>query len=93
MITSFSRSPVSRLADVLLVAGGPELSFRHEAMASRLAHLSLLDALYVAVAMRSHEPARTALDAATEVIAAHRFSSGRIRRVARPAQEGLRADR
>ena len=54
-VTSFSRSPISRLADVVLVAGGPELSFRHEAMASRLAHLSLLDALYVAVAMRFQE--------------------------------------
>jgi RpiR family carbohydrate utilization transcriptional regulator len=92
-VTSFSRSPISRLADVVLIAGGPELSFRHEAMASRLAHLSLLDALYVAVAMRSHDAARTALDAATEVIATHRFGAGRIRRVARPGQEGRRAAR
>jgi len=92
-VTSFSRSPISRLADVVLVAGGPELSFRHEAMASRLAHLSLLDALYVAVAMRFQESARTALDAATEVIATHRFAAGRIRRVAGPTREGRRAAR
>ena len=92
-VTSFSLSPISRLADVVLVTGGPELSFRHEAMASRLAHLSLLDALYVAVAMRSQQSARTALDAATEVIATHRFATGRIRRVAGPARGGRRAVR
>lgn len=92
-VTSFSLSPISRLADVVLVTGGPELSFRHEAMASRLAHLSLLDALYVAVAMRSQQSARTALDAATEVIATHRFATGRIRRVAGPARGGRQAVR
>lgn len=92
-VTSFSLSPISRLADVVLVTGGPELSFRHEAMASRLAHLSLLDALYVAVATRSQQSSRTALDAVTEVIATHRFASGRIRRVAGPGRGGRRAVR
>ena len=92
-VTSFSHSPLSRLADVVLVTGGAELSFRHEAMASRLAHLSLLDALYVAVAMRSQQSARTALDAATEVIATHRFASVRVRRVGGPARAGGRAGR
>lgn len=71
-ITSFARSRVSLFADLVLVSGGPEQSFRHEAMASRLAHLCLLDALYVAVAMRSQAAARRALNASTEVIASHR---------------------
>ncbi|MBA2382337.1 MAG: MurR/RpiR family transcriptional regulator [Chloroflexi bacterium] len=92
-ITSFSPSPITRLADVVLIAGGRELSFRHEAMASRLALLSLLDAVYVAVAMRSQPSARTALDAATEVIASHRFATGRTRRVAGRAPGGDRAGR
>jgi DNA-binding MurR/RpiR family transcriptional regulator len=71
-VTSFARSSISRFADIVLVSGGPEQSFRHEAMASRLAHLCLLDALYVAVAMRSQAAARRALNASTEVIASHR---------------------
>ncbi len=72
-VTSFARSPISRWADIVLVTGGPEQSFRHEAMASRLAHLSLLDALYVAVAMRSQTSAQSALDATADVIARHRY--------------------
>lgn len=71
-VTSFARSSISRYADMVLVSGGPEQSFRHEAMASRLAHLCLLDALYVAVAMRSQAAARRALNASAEVIASHR---------------------
>lgn len=71
-VTSFARSSISRFADMVLVSGGPEQSFRHEAMASRLAHLCLLDALYVAVAMRSQAAARRALNASAEVIASHR---------------------
>lgn len=93
VVTSFAPSPISRLAGVVLVTGGPELSFRHEAMTSRLAHLSLLDALYVAVAIRSQAAARNALDTTTEVIAAHRFASARIRRVLGSAREGRRAAR
>lgn len=72
-VTSFARSPIARSADIVLVSGGPEQSFRHEAMASRLAHLCLLDAIYVAVALRSKDAARRALDAAAEVIATHRY--------------------
>ena len=72
VVTSFSRSPISRLADFVLVTGGPELSFQREAMASRLAHLCLLDALYVAVAMLTETRSKTALAATAEVIARHR---------------------
>jgi len=77
VVTSFSRTTITRLADCVLVTGGPELSFQHEAMASRLAHLCLLDALYVAVAMRSEMRAKRALEATAEVIARHRYPPSR----------------
>lgn len=82
VVTSFARSPITRLADNVLVTGGPELSFQREAMASRLAHLCLLDALYVAVAMRSEVRAKGALDATAEVIARHRYPPPRVGREA-----------
>lgn len=92
-VTSFASSPLVELADVVLVTGGPEFSFRHEAMASRLAHLSLLDALYVAVALRSPRSARVALDASAEVIGAHRLAVGRARRGGSRSRAGGRVDR
>ena len=72
-VTSFSRSPLTERADVVLVAGGPEESYRLEAMTSRIAHLSILDALFVAVAGQTRERAGTALDAYADVISEHRY--------------------
>jgi RpiR family transcriptional regulator, carbohydrate utilization regulator len=72
-ITSYAQSPLTQLVDMLLVAGGPEMSFRLEAMASRLAHMTVLDALYVAVALTSQERARVHLDATADVLAKHRY--------------------
>jgi RpiR family carbohydrate utilization transcriptional regulator len=70
-ITSFLRSPLTELADAPLVAGAPEQSYRQQSTTSRLAHLALIDALFVAVALR--EPSRTtaALDATEQVRADH----------------------
>jgi DNA-binding MurR/RpiR family transcriptional regulator len=72
-VTSFSRSPITEHTDIVLVAGGPEESFRLEAMASRIAHLMVLDALFVAVAQRTPERANAALDAYADVLSEHRF--------------------
>jgi DNA-binding MurR/RpiR family transcriptional regulator len=72
-VTSFSRSPITEHTDVVLVAGGPEESFRLEAMASRIAHLVVLDALFVAVARRTPERSNAALDAYADVLSEHRF--------------------
>jgi DNA-binding MurR/RpiR family transcriptional regulator len=52
-VTSYARSPLTEAVDHPLIAGGRQLGFRVEAMASRLAHLCVLDALYMGVAMRT----------------------------------------
>ena len=57
LISSFNESPTSEAADVLLVAGGHEQGFRLEAMASRLSHLAVVDALFVGVALHEQERA------------------------------------
>jgi RpiR family carbohydrate utilization transcriptional regulator len=72
-ITSFARSALTELVDHAIVAGTRELGLHLEAMASRLAHLSVLDALLVAVA--ELEPARAgrALSVYADVLAEHRL--------------------
>jgi RpiR family carbohydrate utilization transcriptional regulator len=72
-ITSFAPSPLSDLADHTIVAGAREVSFRLEAMASRLAHLALLDALLVAVASRDEARAQAALGVYADVVGEHRY--------------------
>lgn len=72
-VTSFSRSPITEYSDVVLVAGGPEVSFRLEAMTSRIAHLSVLDALFVAVAASNRERSDAYLDTYADVLTEHRF--------------------
>jgi DNA-binding MurR/RpiR family transcriptional regulator len=61
-ITSFLSSPLTEIADAVLVAGSSETRYRVEAMTSRIVHLSLIDAIYSVLAMR--------LDGAAEARAA-----------------------
>jgi RpiR family transcriptional regulator, carbohydrate utilization regulator len=49
VVSSYLHSPLARLADAALIAGGPEQGFRLEAMTSRLAHLGVLDAPFCIV--------------------------------------------
>ena len=72
-ITSFATSPLTELVDHAIVAGTRELALRLEAMASRLAHLALLDALVVAVAGRNQERSEEALEIYAEVLGEHRL--------------------
>jgi RpiR family carbohydrate utilization transcriptional regulator len=56
-ITSFARSRLAAEVDHALVAGAAAASVRVEAMASRFAHLAVIDALYVAVVLRDEDAA------------------------------------
>ncbi|WP_114570078.1 MurR/RpiR family transcriptional regulator [Exiguobacterium flavidum] len=47
VLTSYAKSPLSRLADHVLYTASDETDYRTEAMASRLAELCLFDALFV----------------------------------------------
>lgn len=72
-ITSFARSALTELADHVIVAGTRDLDFRLEAMASRLAHLAVLDALLVAVSRRDPDRSEAALTRYAEALAEHRL--------------------
>ena len=52
LITSYLKSPATKLADVVLTGLARETSYRSEAMASRLVHLAILDCLYTGVMQR-----------------------------------------
>ena len=56
-ITSFARSRLASAVDHALIAGAAAVSVRVEAMASRFAHLAVLDALYVAVVLKDEDDA------------------------------------
>ncbi len=49
-LSSFLESPLIQLADIGLVSATGETAFRVDAMASRIAHLSVIDTLYVSLA-------------------------------------------
>jgi DNA-binding MurR/RpiR family transcriptional regulator len=72
-VTSFSHSPLTDLAEIVLVAGSREISFRVEAMSSRIAHLTVLDALLVGVALGTRSRAIGAQDATAAVLSDHRY--------------------
>lgn len=72
-LSSFSRSPLAQLCDVLLVAGSAETGFRLEAMTSRFLHLAVIDALYVALTERHPERSQRAQTAALAALASHRL--------------------
>ncbi len=71
-VTSFSRSPLTKITDVVLIAGSRETSYRVEAMTSRLTHTAVLDALYVATSLADPRRARRAQKLSAEVITEHR---------------------
>ena len=60
-VTSFLHSPLLKYSDINLVTAVKETTSRVEAMASRLAHLFIVDVLYIALAMRRVERTSEAL--------------------------------
>ena len=72
-VSSFPRSPLAEVADITLVAATRETSYRVEALASRIAHLIVLDALWVAIAVQAGDPAVGLARRINDVISDHRF--------------------
>lgn len=60
-ITSFSKSPVSEKADITLNAISQETGYQFEAFASRIAHLTIIDALYMSVVLKKKDLTHAAI--------------------------------
>lgn len=52
-ITSYIKSPITEYADICLYGMARETNYRPEAMASRIVHLAIVDALYTGVMLKS----------------------------------------
>jgi DNA-binding MurR/RpiR family transcriptional regulator len=72
-ITSVPRSPLAEIVDHRLITASRETTFRSGAMASRIAALSVVDVLLVAVAQRRYRKVVAALDATRRAVALRRF--------------------
>jgi DNA-binding MurR/RpiR family transcriptional regulator len=71
-ITARHPSPLTTHADIVLLTMSAETRYREEALASRIAQLSLLDSLYVSLALRHPASSVEAMKATSEALASHR---------------------
>jgi RpiR family carbohydrate utilization transcriptional regulator len=68
-ITSFSKSPVGEKADINLNTISQETGYQFEAFASRIAHLTIIDTLYMSVLLQRKELAQDAIQKMRKAIA------------------------
>lgn len=54
-ITSFSKSPINEKVDISLNVISHEIEYQFEAFASRIAHLSIIDVLYISTTLKRKE--------------------------------------
>jgi DNA-binding MurR/RpiR family transcriptional regulator len=78
-LTNFPKSPITRVADLVLTTAARETTFRSGAMASRLAQLTVIDCVFVGVAQRTFQETRTALDATYAAVRGRRIDTDRRR--------------
>ncbi|GLW08437.1 RpiR family transcriptional regulator [Microtetraspora sp. NBRC 13810] len=76
-VTSFARSPLAELADLVLTTAGREMeTFRPGGLSAVHSQLFVLDAVYVAVAQRTYERARNAYELTINAVESHRVERG-----------------
>src|SRR5437763_942220 len=71
-LTSFPRSPLAEVADLVLLTATQATTFRPDALSARHPQLVVLDLLYIAVAPRTHERANAAFQITARAVAGHR---------------------
>lgn len=73
VITNFGKNPLQKYADVVLYTAARETGFRTEAMTSRIAELSVVDALNTCVALAAYERSLATIGRTFEVLSTKRF--------------------
>jgi DNA-binding MurR/RpiR family transcriptional regulator len=61
-VTQYGQQPLVKVSDFVLFTSSTETAFRSEAMASRVAHQVLLDAVFVGVSITRYETVVAAID-------------------------------
>ncbi|WP_433057007.1 MurR/RpiR family transcriptional regulator [Dactylosporangium sp. CS-033363] len=72
-VTSFGRSPLAEVADVVFTTSVHETTFRVAALSALHSQLLVLDLIYVAVAQRTYERTAEALELTVRAVDAHRL--------------------
>ncbi|GGE28124.1 RpiR family transcriptional regulator [Pullulanibacillus camelliae] len=71
-LTQHARSPITKIADLVLQTNSTETLYRSEALTSRLIQLAVIDVLYVGIAMKRKEKTLEGLEKIREAIALKR---------------------
>ncbi|GIJ49132.1 RpiR family transcriptional regulator [Virgisporangium aliadipatigenens] len=71
-LTSFPRSPIAEVADIILQTASQATTFRPDALSARHPQLVVLDLLYIAVAQRTHDRAHAAFQRTAQAVAGHK---------------------
>jgi DNA-binding MurR/RpiR family transcriptional regulator len=70
-LTSFPRSPLAEVADIVLVHAMQETTFRTDALSGRHPQLVVLDLMYIAVAQRTYDRSHAAFQATARAVGGH----------------------
>lgn len=73
-VTNFPLSPLAKGADIVLTTAARETSLRSGATASRIAALTVVDCLYIAVAQRDLRRARKAVADSRKAVEGHHIA-------------------
>jgi len=71
-LTSFPRSPLAELSDIVLLTATQATTFRPDALSARHPQLVVLDLLYIAVAQRTHDRAHAAFQRTAQAVDGHK---------------------
>lgn len=72
-VTHRASSPITRVSDIKLFTAAKETAFRSDAMSSRIAQLSIIDAIYVGVALQDYERSTQTISRTREATAKKRY--------------------
>ncbi|MGE4282438.1 MAG: MurR/RpiR family transcriptional regulator [Clostridia bacterium] len=72
-ITNYSKSPILKVSDVVLFTASKETAFKSDALASRIAELSIIDALFVAISFTRYDKSFTSIQKTRAATASRKY--------------------
>ena len=72
-ITSFPKSPIASLSDIVLSISSRETELFNEAISSRIAHIALLDSLYTALSIKHFSTSMEHIDNMNHILTSSRL--------------------
>ncbi len=72
-VTGYPKSPITKAADICLIAEAGDAMFREGSITSRIAHNSVLDALYIGVGMRRGDYSKEHIKESNKLMANEKY--------------------